>query len=193
MTSYLQTPSQTVGPYFAYGLTAADYGYDFNQIANNAVAVPGQDGQRIRLTGQVFDGHGAIIPDAVIELWQADASGQYPGPGSNSAFKGFGRQGTGHRPDNHYVFDTIKPGVAEGQQAPYITLVVYMRGLLTHAYTRVYFADEAAANAADPVLASVPADRQHTLLAAPAVIDGVLTYRFDIHMQGADETVFFDV
>ena len=155
-----QTPSQTVGPYFAYGLTAEQYGYDFTSIAGSAIATAATDGQHIRIEGRVFDGNGDTVPDAMIEIWQADSQGRYAHPGdprsSNSDFRGFGRFGTGTDPAHRFVFDTVKPGSVDGIQAPHINVIVMMRGLLSHAFTRIYFADEAAANATDPVLNSVP-------------------------------------
>lgn len=182
-----QTPSQTVGPYFAYGLTAQQYHYPNGQIADGTLAPEGA-ADRIRIVGRVFDGHGAIIPDALIEIWQADAEGRYGAEGH----AGFGRQGTGTDPEGRFVFDTIRPGAATGH-APFLTLVVFMRGLLTHVYTRLYFSDEAAANAADPTLATVPAERRRTLIAQRDEAAGGALYRFDIRMQGEDETVFFDL
>lgn len=188
-----QTPSQTVGPYFAYSLSPEQYGYDLTSIAGGEMAPPDIEGQRIRIEGRVFDGAGAIVPDALIEVWQADSLGRYAHPadprGSNVTFKGFGRFGTGTDKQSRFIFDTIKPGAVDAAQAPHLNVIVTMRGMLLHAFTRIYFADEAA-NATDPVLALVPADRRHTLIARPA---GGIVYRFDIHMQGADETVFFDV
>jgi protocatechuate 3,4-dioxygenase alpha subunit len=187
-----QTPSQTVGPYFAYGLTPQQYGYPLTSIASGAMRQADTEGERIRIEGRVFDGAGAAVSDAMIELWQADSQGRYAHPtdprGSNARFKGFGRVGTGTDPEQRFVFDTIKPGRVDARQAPHINVIVFMRGLLLHAYTRIYFADESAANAADPVLLSVPAERRDTLI---AMRDGN-TYRFDIHMQGDRETVFFD-
>ena len=182
-----QTPSQTVGPYFAYGLTARQYHYPNGQIADGAIAAEA-DNRRIRILGRVFDGAGAAIPDALIEFWQADGEGRYGGP----EFRGFGRQGTGTDAEGRYIFDTIKPGGASGA-APFVTIVVFMRGLLSHVYTRLYFSDEEAANAADPVLVSVPAARRQTLIAAREATANGIQYRFDIHMQGAAETVFFDL
>jgi protocatechuate 3,4-dioxygenase, alpha subunit len=181
-----QTPSQTVGPYFAYGLAAQQYHYPNGQIVDGEVAPEGA-AKRIRISGRVFDGEGEIIPDALVEIWQADEAGRYGAEG----FSGFGRQGTGTDKEGRFVFGTIKPGAASGQ-APFITLIVFMRGLLSHVYTRLYFSDESAANASDPTLATVPSERRHTLIAkrdeaAPG------HYRFDIHMQGEDETVFFDL
>jgi protocatechuate 3,4-dioxygenase alpha subunit len=187
-----QTPSQTVGPFFAYGLTPEQYGYPFTSIASGEMAGEAT-GERIRIVGQVIDGEGAPISDAMVELWQADEQGRYADrePGSNTGFSGFGRQGTGTDPEQRFVFDTVKPGPVDAEQAPHISVIVFMRGLLTHAYTRIYFSDEEQANARDPVLNSVPAERRHTLIAQRQ--DDGRTYRFDIRMQGDDETVFFDV
>lgn len=192
-----QTPSQTVGPYFAYGLTPEQYGYTLGKIADGGMAPPGVEGERIRIEGRVFDGAGAVVPDAMIELWQADSKGRYAHPadprGSNAAFTGFGRFGTGTDPEKRFVFTTVKPGRVDARQAPHINVIVFMRGQLSHLYTRLYFDDEAIANATDPVLDTVPADRRATLVARrDATADGVV-YRLDIHMQGPLETVFFDV
>jgi protocatechuate 3,4-dioxygenase alpha subunit len=183
-----QTPSQTVGPYFAYGLVALQYGYPFASFGGREVAAAHTPGELISLEGQVLDGAGKPIGDALVELWQADAAGSC----QSADFAGFGRFGTGTTADNTFQFQTIKPG-AVGGKAPHITLVVFMRGLLSHVYTRLYFPDEAAANATDPVLNSVPADRRETLLARRIVSPGLPSYRFDIRMQGPAETVFFDV
>ena len=188
-----QTPSQTVGPYFAYGLSPEQYGYDFGSIAGGDMAPPDVEGQRIRVEGRVFDGAGAVVPDALIEIWQADAQGRYAHPsdprGSNASFKGFGRFGTGTDKASRFIFHTIKPGSVDAEQAPHLNVIVTMRGMLLHAFTRIYFGDEAA-NETDKVLRVVPADRRHTLIARPI---GGNIYRFDIHMQGDNETVFFDV
>lgn len=195
--SLKQTPSQTVGPYFAYGLAAPQYGYPFTGLASNQVADGFAPGERIRIAGRVIDGAGNPIPDAMIEMWQADSEGRYAhandGRASNQRFRGFGRFGTGTDPENRFVFDTIKPGSVDGAQAPHINVLVFMRGLLTHAYTRLYFSDEAAANARDPVLAGVPAERRSNLIARREDTPAGTLYHFDIHMQGDDETVFFDV
>jgi protocatechuate 3,4-dioxygenase alpha subunit len=195
-----QTPSQTVGPFFAYGLTPEQYGYPFKSIEGGMVARSNTEGERIRIEGRVFDGEGAVIGDAMIEIWQANAHGRYNHREDDRKdnlldpdFKGFGRAGTGTDPDNRFIFHTVKPGPVGDGQAPHISAVVFMRGLLTHAYTRIYFSDEAAANAADPVLAAVPAERRATLVAIRDETPGGIVYRFDIHMQGERETVFFDV
>lgn len=196
-----QTPSQTVGPFFAYGLTPEQYGYPLASIAAADLRTPDVEGQRIRLAGRVLDGEGNPVGDAMIEIWQADPQGRYAHPADtrgNVAFRGFGRCGTGTDPEKRFVFDTVKPGAVDESQAPHINVVVFMRGLLSHLYTRVYFADEEAANARDPVLQSVPAERRDTLVAhrvepGREERDGIAVYRFDIHMQGDRETVFFDV
>ncbi|HJS33354.1 MAG TPA: protocatechuate 3,4-dioxygenase subunit alpha [Alphaproteobacteria bacterium] len=191
-----QTPAQTVGPFFAYGLTPEQYGYAFASIANGRLARSDTEGERIRIEGRVLDGKGEAIGDALIEIWQADALGRYAHPadprGSNAGFGGFGRCGTGTDPEKRFVFETIKPGSVDGRQAPHINVIVHMRGLLSHAYTRIYFSDEATANAKDSVLTSVAAERRGTLVALRQSTPGGPVYRFDIHMQGENETVFFD-
>ena len=195
-TNFGQTPSQTVGPYFAYGLTATQYGYDFNQPFDAVLALDGAAGERIRLEGRVIDGDGNAINDAMVEISQVDGEGRYPSSVENAAalgFRGFGRMGTGTVTQNRFVFDTVKPGAETPGEAPHINVIVTMRGLLLHAFTRVYFSDEAAANAEDAVLQSVPAARRKTLVAERIEQGGAVSYRFDIRMQGADETVFLDV
>lgn len=193
-----QTASQTVGPFFAYGLTPEQYGYSFTGIAGpNLVLDEAEDGERIRLQGQVFDGASEPVADAMIEIWQADAQGRHAHPadarGSNATFRGFGRSGTGRDPRARFIFDTVKPGASEAGTAPHINVIVFMRGLLAHVYTRIYFEDEAAANALDPVLASVPQERRGTLLARRRETPAGAVYDFDIRMQGDRETVFFDL
>jgi protocatechuate 3,4-dioxygenase alpha subunit len=194
MTKRRQTPSQTVGPFFSFALTPEQYGYGFASIADGTLVDAETPGQRIRIEGRVFDGKGEVIPDAMIEIWQADGQGRYAHPadprGSNLGFKGFGRMGTGTDAKARFIFDTIKPGSIDGQQAPHVNVIVFMRGLPAHVFTRLYFSDEAAANARDPVLATVPADRRQTLIATRD--DDGAVYRVDIHMQGPNETVFFD-
>ncbi len=190
------TPSQTVGPFYAYGLTPNGR-YDWVDTFSNNLVTPDVSGDRIRIVGQVFDGDGATIRDSLLEIWQADAQGRFADPQDkralpNSAFKGFGRCGTTDQ--GEFVFDTVKPGVVpdpDGKpQAPHILLAVFARGMLLHLYTRIYFDDEADKNAADPVLALVPAERRATLIAKR---DASGAYRFDVRLQGDNETVFFDV
>ncbi|MEM8974201.1 MAG: protocatechuate 3,4-dioxygenase subunit alpha [Pseudomonadota bacterium] len=194
-----QTPSQTIGPFFAYGLTPGQYGYEFADLANGDLLAqsPDESGTRIEITGKVFDGEGQVIGDAMIEIWQADSQGRYAHPGdtrpSNTGFRGFGRFGTGTEDDSSFRFRTVKPGSVDGEQAPHINVVVFARGMLSHAYTRIYFADELSANAKDRVLTSVPEDRRATLLATADDSSAPNTYSFDIHLQGTKETVFFEV
>jgi protocatechuate 3,4-dioxygenase alpha subunit len=191
-----QTPSQTVGPFFSFGLAPEQYGYNFRSIAGSAVADDSTPGTRIRIVGRVYDGEGSILSDALIETWQADATGRYAHPAdprsSNATFKGFGRTGTGTDPESRFIFDTVMPGSVAGQ-APHINVIVFARGMLNHLYPRLYFEDRAEANARDPVLQAVPAERRGTLLARREGTSAPGTYRFDIRLQGDSETVFFDV
>ena len=191
------TPSQTVGPYFEYGLTPGT-SYRWNDAFSNDLVTPDVTGERIRIVGQIFDGDGTAITDSMLEIWQADAQGRFADPQDkraipNSVFKGFGRCKTDA--NGGYLFSTIMPGVVpdpKGKpQAPHILLAVYARGMTQQAMTRIYF-DDAVANAADPVLALVPKDRRSTLIAKREA-DAATIYRFDIHLQGGMETVFFDV
>lgn len=192
-----QTPSQTVGPFFAFSLSAPQYGYALDAIASGEIADQSVPGERIEIFGQVLDGAGVPIDDAMIEVWHADSEGRYARPSeprtSNRSFTGFGRFGTGTEAENRFVFRTIKPGSVDGEQAPHLNVMVFMRGMLTHAYTRCYFSDEVEANARDPFLTGVPEDRRATLIAIREEASSAPRYRFDIRMQGDDETVFFDV
>jgi protocatechuate 3,4-dioxygenase, alpha subunit len=191
------TPSQTVGPFFAYGLDPKGR-YDWVQTVGNDLITPDASGERIRIEGRVLDGDGAPVNDAMVEIWQADAAGRYAHPADtrrpNAKFTGFGRTGT--EADGGFAFSTIKPGAVPGPegktQAPHILVAVFARGMLRHLYTRIYFADEAG-NANDPVLALVPADRRATLTAKREEKSGRPTYVFDIRLQGEGETVFFEV
>jgi protocatechuate 3,4-dioxygenase alpha subunit len=172
----LPTPSQTVGPFFNIGLPGD----------RTEVVAPGTDGA-VRIEGVVYDAEGPVV-DALIEIWQAAPSGRYDEPG----FAGFGRAETDPQ-DGSYAFTTVKPGRVPGPdgalQAPHILVSVFARGLLKRLATRVYFEDEAEANAADPVLGAVDPGRRDTLVARR---EGN-TYRFDVRLQGHGETVFFDV
>jgi protocatechuate 3,4-dioxygenase, alpha subunit len=182
------TPSQTVGPFFAIGLP-----WD-----RGPFVVPEDTPGAIRILGTVYDGVGTPIPDALLETWQADPEGRfadlhgYGGESQLAGFRGFAR--VGHEDGNgSYEIVTVKPGAIAGagdaMQAPHIDVTVFARGMLHRVVTRIYFADEPEANADDPALARVPPERRGTLLAEP--IDG--GYRFDIHLQGPNETVFFDI
>ncbi|HRQ38617.1 MAG TPA: protocatechuate 3,4-dioxygenase subunit alpha [Chloroflexota bacterium] len=183
-----QTASQTAGPYFHIGLI------DNNNNVQNNLVQEHTAGKRIRITGQVLDGDGQPLPDAMVEIWQPDANGVFNHPAdplhaqADPHFRGFGRAET--RQEGVYEFQTIKPGSRDGQ-APYINVQVFARGLLIHAMTRIYFADEPA-NSADPVLNAVDGARRHTLIAAAAKSGHIPTYHFDIHLQGDNETVFFN-
>ena len=192
-----QTPSQTVGPYFACGLTPEQYGYPHRSVAQAALVDRDTEGARIRIEGRVLDGEGRAVDDAMIEIWQADAQGRYAHPadprGTNATFRGFGRSGTGTDPEHRFASETVKPGALGDGQAPHVNVVVFMRGLLNHVYTRIYFSDETEANAADSVLTQLPESRRGTLVARRDETPAGVVYRFDIHMQGADETVFFDL
>jgi protocatechuate 3,4-dioxygenase alpha subunit len=182
------TPSQTVGPYLAIGLP-------FDDGAN---VVPDGTAGAIRIAGTVYDGAGDPIPDSLIETWQADGEGcfadlhGYGGGSRLDGFRGFARVGF-EDGDGSFELLTIKPGRVETPagrlQAPHIDVSIFARGLLHRVVTRIYFADERDANAEDPVLALVPSHRRQTLLAQPTGSG----YRFDIHLQGPDETVFFEI
>ncbi len=200
------TPSQTVGPYFAYGLTPhsrchwqPSSHYDSKETVGANLITPDITGQKIRIEGSILDGDGKPINDAMIEIWQADAQGRYAHargekPRPNAKFTGFGRSATDKA--GVYSFDTVKPGSVPGldgkPQAPHIVVCLFSRGMLRQIYTRIYFADEGANNA-DPILAMVPADRRATLIARKEMRGGVPVYRFDIRVQGDNETVFFDI
>lgn len=173
----LQTPSQTVGPYFAYGLTPEQYLYDFKSLVDNQMVSPVDTENAIMVVGKVLDGEGVEIPDAMIEIWQNDGQNQL-----------FGRFGTGTDPQNRFIFHTVKPSSINGQ-APHLSVIVFMRGQLIHSYTRLYFSDEMELNAQDEVLNLVPTERRHTLIAQKK---GSI-YEFNIRMQGEEETVFFEI
>ena len=190
-TTLKQTPSQTAGPFFHSALTPDHGGYAYEGLAQATVADAAVAGQHIGFEGTIRDGQGQPMSDALVELWQADGLGRYAHPAdprsSNAAFKGFGRAATDA--NGHFKFHTIKPGPIGDGQAPHLTLILFTRGGQNHLYTRAYFSDEALANSNDAVLASVPADRRGTLIAARTERG----YAFDIRVQGDSETVFFDV
>jgi len=194
------TPSQTVGPFLAIGLPWAD----------GPFVVPEGTPGAIEITGRVLDGAGEPVPDGMIETWQADPDGRFTHPDDprgapepdGAAFRGFGRCATA--PDGGYRIVTLRPGrlpavqgegeVGGGTEAPHLDVSVFARGLFDRVVTRIYFSDEPAANEADPVLASIAdPDRRATLVAAAVTGDPPGRFRFDIRLQGARETVFFDV
>ncbi|HZU70706.1 MAG TPA: protocatechuate 3,4-dioxygenase subunit alpha [Ktedonobacteraceae bacterium] len=193
MSKLILTSSQTVGPFFAPALLRAD-------AERHILVEPQTVGERIRIEGHVLDGDRLPVPDALVEIWQANAYGRYNHPGDQGpasldpSFVGFGRSGTEN--EGFYWFETIKPGPvpfdAERWQAPHICITIFSRGLLNHLVTRLYFADEPT-NASDPILLRVPENRRATLL-APRYQEGAdVVYRFDIILQGEGETVFFNV
>jgi protocatechuate 3,4-dioxygenase alpha subunit len=187
------TPSQTVGPFFHISLTT-------DAALLTDLVGPDTPGERIVIEGTVKDGEGAPLPDAMVEIWQADAAGHYNPPPEghdkpvDGGFGGFGRAATD--PDGRFRFSTIKPGPVPGRgntlQAPHISVALFARGLLKELRTRLYFADEAA-NDSDPVLALVPQERRGTITAKRLDRPEGAVYRFDIVLQGDGETVFFDV
>lgn len=186
------TPSQTVGPFFSFSLTPAKDG--FPALARNDLVTEGTVGDPILITGRVFDGAGVPVPDAMVEIWQADGAGRYPGKGAqaNTSFTGFGRSET----REGFRFRTVKPGGVPGAdgkpQAPHINVNVFARGILRRMFTRLYFEGEPA-NDGDAALKLVPAERRKTLIARrDGTAEGMAHYVFDIRLQGDGETVFFE-
>ena len=180
------TPSQTVGPFFTIGLSQLQNLEPLESPVSNLIA---GEGNKISIAGRVFDGNNEAIPDALIEIWQANASGDFIDPN----FFGFARSHTNDDPEGRFLFDTIKPGAASEVEAPYVCATVFMRGLLTQVYTRIYFSDEKEANSIDQILNQVPKTRRKSLIAQRNDSDGKIFYEFNIHMQGDDETVFFSL
>jgi protocatechuate 3,4-dioxygenase, alpha subunit len=167
------TPSQTVGPFFSFGLC---------DLPRSDLVEAGSEGA-IRIEGVVLDGEDAPVDDALVEIWQADETGRYRGD------FGWGRAGTDR--EGRFSFVTVKPGaVADGdgtRQAPHLTVLVFARGLLKPVHTRIYFPDESDANAADPILSAIPEELRSSLVAE----GGPETYRLDVRLQGERETPFF--
>jgi protocatechuate 3,4-dioxygenase alpha subunit len=186
------TPSQTVGPFFHFCLTT-------DKCSVSRIASPKVKGERVQLTVRVMDGNGEPVPDAMIEIWQADCQGKYNHPDDVQAkpvdpgFLGFGRMATAA--DGSCEFETIKPGRVPGPknvfQAPHLNVAVFGRGMLKQLYTRAYFAGDLA-NQEDPILALVPVERRNTLMAYPDTTRPG-GWRFDVRLQGENETAFFDV
>jgi len=200
-----ETPSQTAGPYVHIGLIPGQAGFEiFKNNLGTALLNADTKGERIRIEGCIFDGTGAILRDALVEIWQADAQGRFNHPADrqqgarDESFRGWGRVGTDFE-TGLWSFDTIKPGRITGRggrepMAPHISLWIVARGLNFGLATRLYFEDEAKANADDPVLRSIePPGRRQTLIARREMRDGLITYVMDIHLQGQNEAIFFDV
>lgn len=194
-----ETASQTAGPYVHIGLALDVAGLpERDEEIWNRMARPEAEGEHIEVVGTVIDGNGDLVRDALLEAWQADARGEYrPEFDLEQPFNGFGRTATTAEGASEWRLETIKPGtVTRGDgrvMAPHINLAIFARGVNIHLQTRLYFEDEAEANAACPVLNAVesPARRQ-TLIARREEADGKVCYRFDIRLQGEGETVFFD-
>lgn len=197
-----ETPSQTAGPYVHIGLAPGAAGFRiFDRELGTGIAGPQTNGERIRVEGRVLDGTGTPVKDVLIEVWQANSQGRYNHPEDSRElalepdFRGWGRA----IPDFEtgvFSFETVKPGPVParggGSQAPHLSLWLVARGINIGLATRMYFGDEAAANAADPVLVRIESPaRRRTLIAARNPKAAV--YRFDIRLQGEDETVFLDV
>jgi len=197
-----ESASQTAGPYVHIGLAPGAAGFDiYRQELGRDIAGPHAEGERIRVEGRVIDGTGAPAKDVLIEVWQANAAGHYAHPEGGGpveeGFRGWGRVISDFT-TGEWAFDTVKPGRTRGgnvgTQAPHLNLWIVARGINVGLNTRMYFDDEAEANAADPVLNLIEwQHRRATLVARRQERDGKPVYRFDIRLQGEDETVFFDI
>jgi protocatechuate 3,4-dioxygenase alpha subunit len=203
-----ETASQTAGPYVHIGLAPEAAGFDiFENNFGNVLVDAKTKGERIRIEGRVFDGIGTVLKDVLIEIWQANAAGRYahpadrqPGKAVDPHFRGWGRSCTDFE-SGVYAFETIKPGRVEGRNgrlmAPHISAWVVARGINLGLNTRIYFSDETAANAEDPVLNVIEWEQRRATLVAERLDrkadGGAAVYRFDIRLQGEGETVFFDV
>lgn len=192
-----ETPSQTAGPYVHIGLALAVAGNPTRELEIwNDMAKPGAPGEHILLLGNVYDGNGHLIRDAYLEFWQADHAGVYDSVyDPQRPFNGFGRTATDN--DGLWSLRTVMPGsvpnAAGVSMAPHINVSLFARGINIHLQTRLYFDDHAQANAVDPVLNLIEQPpRRETLIARRCTVEGQLGYRFDIRVQGDDETVFFD-
>ncbi len=197
-----ESASQTAGPYVHIGLAPGAAGFDiYDRELGWDIAGPNAKGERIRVEGVVTDGMGSPIKDVLLEVWQANAEGIYAHPEGGgdveAGFRGWGRVITDFE-TGEWGFDTVKPGTSQGRnvgtQAPHINLWLVARGINIGLNTRMYFDDEADANANDPVLNLIEWERRRaTLIAKRTERDGKPVYRFNIKLQGEDETVFFDI
>ena len=187
--TFLQTSSQTVGPFFAYGLAAQQYQYDFPSLVSGDLRKKDLLGQKINVKGQVIDGNDTPIHDALVEIWQADPNGNYD-TNPNGKFFGFGRMGTGSGDFVGFNFKTYKPGITAANSAPHINITVFARGMLNHLFSRIYFSDEEEENKKDLLLNEIDTSLRSRLIAEK---ENENEYRFDIYLQGDKETVFFDV
>ena len=199
-----ESASQTAGPYVHIGLAPHAAGFDiFERNFSNVLATANTKGERITIEGRLIDGSGTPVRDVLVELWQANAAGKYNHPADrqdkpiDAAFRGFGRACSDFE-TGVFTFETIKPGSVAGRggraMAPHVNLWLVARGINIGLNTRMYFSDETAANAADPVLNLIEWDvRRKTLIGQREDRGGKRVYRHDIRLQGPDETVFFDV
>jgi protocatechuate 3,4-dioxygenase alpha subunit len=199
-----ETPSQTAGPYVHIGLIPHMAGFDiFQNNFDNVLAGADVSGEHITIEGRVIDGTGTLVRDALLEIWQANAQGRYNHPADrqnkplDQHFRGWGRTGTDFS-TGVYTFETIKPGAVPGRDgrimAPHVNFWIVARGINIGLSTRMYFSDEAAANADDPVLSGIEQEvRRATLVARRGERAGKTVYTFDINLQGDNETVFFDI
>ncbi|MGM0704095.1 MAG: protocatechuate 3,4-dioxygenase subunit alpha [Pseudomonadota bacterium] len=194
-----ETASQTAGPYVHIGLALAAAGNPTrDEEIWNEMAKPEAEGEPIEIVGTVIDGNGDLVRDAFLEAWQADANGVYqPEYDLNKPFNSFGRTATTFDHGSEWSLKTVKPGplaCADGRvMAPHVNLSIFARGINIHLQTRLYFEDEADANAACPVLSRIESQaRRQTLIAKREEVEGKVRYRLDIKLQGEGETVFFD-
>ncbi|WP_373236615.1 protocatechuate 3,4-dioxygenase subunit alpha [Cohaesibacter celericrescens] len=197
-----ETASQTAGPYVHIGLAPGAAGFDiYEKELGWDIAGPNANGERIRVEGLVIDGIGSPVKDVMLEAWQANSAGVYAHPEHagevEEGFRGWGRVITDFD-TGEWGFDTIKPGAVMGRDgrmmAPHINLWIVARGINIGLNTRLYFSDEETANASDPVINIVEWEkRRQTLIAKRQERDGQIVYRFDICLQGDNETVFFDI
>ncbi len=202
----VELPSQTAGPYVHIGLIPHQAGFDiFENNFSHDLTYKDTKGERIRVEGRVIDGAGTPVRDVLVEIWQANAAGRYNHPMDrqegkeiDESFRGWGRTG-GDFKTGIYTFETVKPGAVIGRagrgvMAPHINFWIVARGINIGLNTRMYFSDEAEANANDPVLRMIEHEnRRGTLIAQRSSRDGATIYTFDIYLQGENETVFFDV
>jgi protocatechuate 3,4-dioxygenase, alpha subunit len=189
-----ETPSQTAGPFLHIGMVPAIAGLQTDSPDRQNILIrTDSSGERIRIEGQIYDGADALVKDALVEIWQADANGRYDG----NTFPSWGRAATDFV-TGVFSFETIKPGPIpfhdQRPQAPHVSLTLFARGINLHLQTRMYFADEEVANATDPVLQMLgDAQLTRTLMGHRQSGGAMPIYRFNIYLQGARETVFFDI
>jgi protocatechuate 3,4-dioxygenase alpha subunit len=195
-----QTASNTIGPFFHHAMTPE--GHNLKGITDNYLAGKKTKGDHIRVEGRILDAEGKPLRAAMLEIWQANATGRYNSPMDDrndvkldSKFSGFGRVSSDSK--GKFEFETIKPGSVPSSgnapQAPHINLTLFAAAIHSHLFTRLYFSDEVVANEIDPVLSSVGDTRGDTLIARRKKTKNGIEYRFDIKLGGEGETVFFDV